>query len=302
MVHSPFLTMRFGRFLAFLVAPAAIALGASCAPLGIYADAQGTSGPWGAGGSPYNTATSTTLGSGGSSGLMLDGGADAALGAVASYLYLCGGSHAACTPGPVVDQCAQGGNPGMGGAPPDASGLSCQLVPIEGDGGVAAQCGTSGTGVEGAPCSSAADCGPELGCVAGLTPTCRSYCCPSLEACAPGDYCVKAAMADAPQNQIPVCIAAQSCPLLGTTCTAGLTCAIVRLDGTTSCVTAGVGTDGQACPCAPGYTCSLTDNTCLKLCHTADDAAMTIAECGVHQLCQGGSKQFPGNIGYCVHE
>jgi hypothetical protein len=152
----------------------------------------------------------------------------------------------------------------------------------------------AGGGLDGDPCMKATDCASELGCIAGLTPICRAYCCASLESCPANTYCVKAAMNEAQQDEIPVCIPVTKCVLLDNTgCTDGEVCAIVRTDGTTSCVTPGTGTLGQPCPCANGYTCS--GGTCFKLCHVNNN------ECGPNGYCQGGTKPYPKDIGYCVY-
>jgi hypothetical protein len=88
------------------------------------------------------------------------------------------------------------------------------------------------------------------------------------------------------------------CQLLNdTTCADGGTCVVVRQDGTTTCVTPGTGTDGQMCPCAAGYTCSLFDNTCQRLCYTNDGGV-----CGPNHLCQGGNQGWPSDIGTCAPE
>ncbi len=291
--------MRLRRFLALLAVPPLIATGASCAALSI-GDLQGGSATSGAGGAPFNETNSdgTSSGAGGAIALNPDAGAGGTDSAEPpSFQYLCGGSHAACEPGTKTDTCAEGGNPGMGGSPAgDAGAVSCQIVAVaDGGPGVTAQCGVSGAATDGDPCMSAADCAPELGCIAGLTPICRAYCCDSVESCPVETYCVTAPMNEAPFSIIPICIPAQSCVLLNdATCPAGLTCAIVRASGTTSCVTPGTSTTGQACPCAAGYTCSAADNTCLQLCHTGSD------ECGSNGFCQGGTKPYPDGIGYCV--
>jgi hypothetical protein len=154
-----------------------------------------------------------------------------------------------------------------------------------------------GSAADGDPCSQASDCAAELGCIdTPVTPICRPYCCASFESCPPDTYCVKAAMAEAHQNQIPVCIPAMKCQLLNDTqtCPTGLTCAIVRESGTTSCVMPGAGQAGDPCPCAAGLTCSWTDGTCLQLCHTGSN------ECGANGFCQGGLQPYPQGIGYCV--
>jgi hypothetical protein len=285
--------MRFVRLFALVMAPTALALSASCAPIGIFAS-DGFSGTGGGfGGSTYTSHTDTTTATGGSSGL--DGGS---ITSAPSYLALCGGG-VTCTPG-AKDSCTQGGNPGMGGAPPDASKLSCRVIQADG-GGIAAQCGTTGESDEGSSCSSSSDCGPEMGCVVEDTSSvCRSYCCASLESCPSGTYCKPEAMAGAgaPGNAVPVCVSVTSCQLLNPmACADGGTCAVVRQDGTASCVTPGSGTDGDPCPCAAGYTCSTFDNTCQKLCSTLDAGT-----CGPNQVCFSGTTGFPPNVGTCVQE
>jgi hypothetical protein len=297
--------MRFRLFLALLALPLALASAASCAALvpNTLTDGSDSSG---AGGAPLedtgSEATSAASGSGSGSGggYFTSGGAGGAVSSpTAPYEYLCGGSHAMCEPGAKTDTCAQGGCPGMGGcAAADSGAVSCQVVAAQGSAGVTAQCGVSGSAGDGDPCMSAADCGPELGCIAGLTPICRPYCCDSLESCPTETYCVTAAMNETPYSPIPVCEPVTTCVLLDdTTCPKGETCAIVRTSGTTSCVVPGAGTNGQACPCAAGFTCSWADNTCLQLCHTG---SVGNTECGANEFCQGGTKPYPDGIGYCV--
>jgi hypothetical protein len=299
-VHSLAFPMRLRHFVALVAVPSAVVLAASCAPFAASFDlGSGATGSSGAGGAPYDVGdsagTTTGIGAGGSEGFTSGGAGGSPSPMTPSYQYLCGGSHATCQPGAKTDICAQGGNPGMGGSPPDASAVSCQLVAADGGTGITAQCGTSGSSTDGDPCMSAADCGPELGCISGLTPICRTYCCDSLESCPSETYCVTSPMNEPPYAAIPVCIPAMTCVLLDdATCPAGLTCAIVRASGTTSCIVPGTGTTGQACPCAAGFTCSAADDTCLQLCHTGTD------ECGSNGFCQGGTKPYPDGIGYCV--
>jgi hypothetical protein len=95
---------------------------------------------------------------------------------------------------------------------------------------------------------------------------------------------------------IPVCIHATNCELLTDECGEDLTCAIVRANGTTSCVEPGVGAAGDPCPCASGFVCSLLTNECKKLCHLNEDAT----DCGPGAKCQGGSGGFPLGFGICV--
>ena len=193
-----------------------------------------------------------------------------------------------------TDNCAQGGNPGLGGGAVDGSVVSCKLVDV--DGGTAAQCGASGTSGENAPCKEASDCAAELGCVHGLTPVCLSYCCGDPDWCPSDTYCAPAVMEDDQSISIPVCTPADNCALfIDIPCTAGQTCQIVRDDGTTSCMAPGPGTDGQACPCAKGFTCSWSTGTCLTLCHT-----MGGTECGTKGYCEGGIEPYPDGVGVCI--
>ena len=131
---------------------------------------------------------------------------------------------------------------------------------------------------------------------------CRAYCCADLEACPAGQYCSPSAMFGASDQPIPVCIAATMCQLLDDAkdCPKGMTCSIVRQDGTTSCVVPGTAVAGDACtgsagPCAAGYVCSPATGTCLELCHTQGGT-----ECDPGGTCQGGTAPFPDGIGFCV--
>jgi hypothetical protein len=286
----------------------AVGLGAGCA---IIAPAVDTLRPnQGAGGATTNFDASLTTGagpagpdsgpSGNGGGIDIgpnDAGTDATLATpLTSYEYLCGGSSATCLPGTATDLCAPGGNPGIGGSPPNASTYSCQLVAADG-GGVSAQCRNAGASGDGDPCTEASDCSAELGCIStGVTPICRPYCCDGLETCPMDTYCVAQPMANATQNQIPVCVPAQSCILLESGCGPGGACQIVRESGTTSCVTPGAGTAGSACPCAAGFTCSWAEGTCVKLCTPSTQGT----DCLANQYCQTGVQPYPLGYGYCV--
>ncbi|APR83301.1 Hypothetical protein A7982_08650 [Minicystis rosea] len=212
---------------------------------------------------------------------------------VASYAYLCGGSQATCSPDPGSSDCAPGGNPNMGGAGPDAgSKLTCHLV-VDAE-HVVAQCGLSGDSGAGDPCNKATDCQAGHGCSATpVTGICRQYCCGEPELCPQDSYCTPTTIADG-DAQVPLCMPVTPCELLSDAvwCKNGQACAIVRNDGTTSCIDPGYGQDGDGCPCAAGYTCS-SSGTCLKLCHVDGD------DCGAG-TCQGGTLPYPTGIGYCV--
>ncbi len=207
-----------------------------------------------------------------------------------SFMDSCGGG---CMSSDTSLACPSPMNPNN---PPSTS---CQVVPT--DLGPIAECLTPGLLQEGEPCEKASNCSASLGCVrmgSGVG-VCRAYCCGDLEACAAGTYCTLGAMAEdvisKPPMQIPVCAPATPCTLLDdNTCMNGLTCTLVRKDGTTSCVEPGLGKDGDACPCSAGQVCMLSSRTCRPLCHLGGN------DCQKGGVCQGGSDGFPNGIGICV--
>jgi hypothetical protein len=227
-------------------------------------------------------------GGGGSSGVLLPPATDQ--GGVISYMGLCGGG---CMSGDKSIACA------LPMSPDNPPSTSCQIVPT--DQGPVAECLTPGLFQEGEPCEKAANCAETLGCVrlGSDVGVCRTYCCGAIEACAPGTYCTLGAMAEDVVNQvptpIPVCVPATPCTLLDdTTCMNGLTCTLVRKDGTTSCVEPGLGNQGDPCPCSAGQVCLLSSGTCRTLCHLGGN------DCATEMFCQGGSEGFPDGIGVCV--
>jgi hypothetical protein len=93
----------------------------------------------------------------------------------------------------------------------------------------------------------------------------------------------------------------QECTLLEILqCPAAETCAVVRDDGTTSCVAIGSALAGQSCEtdhCAGGLVCLGTPGTrsCYVLCHTG-----STKECAGPEKCQGGLPLFPDpGVGIC---
>ncbi|UQA61010.1 hypothetical protein [Polyangium aurulentum] len=177
--------------------------------------------------------------------------------------------------------------------------VSCQIVP-ESDGPTAV-CMMAGSKQAEEVCVSASSCAPGLGCVAigaGVS-VCRPYCCNDPEACPSGTYCAPMPMAEdsaSPEPmQIPVCIPPSNCTLLDdAACPDGLSCAIVRTNGTTSCVTPGEGELDEPCPCAAGYVCAKELNKCLQLCHAGSNS-----DCPAGMICQSGSGGVPPNFGIC---
>ena len=289
--------MRFTA-LALITLPVALAVigGASgCAPINFAAfdaisvGAGGSSSTGGFGGNYHDfdagKTSSADTGSGGGQSVLKPN----------SYSYLCGGSKAVCSTDPGSADCAPGGNANMGGGWPDGSTRTCQLVANGTQ--IQAVCAMAGPAAAGDVCTSATSCQAGLGCVAtDVTDlaVCWDFCCGDPEACPPATYCKPTPLIGT-QLPIPVCAPVTQCQLLndGAWCKPGQTCAIVRNDGTTSCIDAGPSLTDGACPCAAGYTCSNATGTCLKLCHIGSN------ECG-NGTCQGGTKPYPVDIGFCV--
>ncbi|WP_437875827.1 hypothetical protein [Sorangium sp. So ce513] len=213
------------------------------------------------------------------------------------FAHLCGEG---CTPGGDPSECSSPDASSGTGAPTQP--LHCQLALVDGD--VIPSCGPAGRFGAGGPCHRGTDCASGLGCAAvdAEGGVCRQYCCGNVESCAPGTYCDERPMAESVTEgsapvSIPVCVPAVNCELLNdSTCPAGQTCTIVREDGTTSCVAPGAGRADEACPCAPGFVCSMLTNQCKQLCRIDGSAR----DCGTGAKCQGGSRAYPPGFGVCV--
>lgn len=221
------------------------------------------------------------------------GGAEAAPG----FSDLCG-SGLPCQPGGL--QCPAR-NVG-----PEAPADGCYLAP-DGSGGVEASCAPAGTRLAEEPCATSTDCLPDHGCVATSTGgVCRPYCCGDVEACPENTFCaLRPVFEDAqgnPPSRVPVCSPIAPCePLAAKTgCPEGQACTVLRADGTAGCTEAGAGTRGEPCPCAEGFVCSKSANTCKQLCHL--DAKEDLAECPEGSFCLGGGEGYPEGIGVCSSE
>jgi hypothetical protein len=225
---------------------------------------------------------------------------------------LCG--TGGCNPDEAVTACSGAGNAPSSGGAAGAAGqgaggitgagpaLGCHVVK-QVTGSTAATpvavCSTAGGAKEQEPCQSQTDCGPALACVGALGDSagkCRPYCCYGQESCGPGTYCtlVRAfeVTASVDALRVPACMVAGNCRLLDSTaCDPGLACTFV--DGATTCLPAGSGTDGAACPCAAGYVCLQSTGTCRRVCHERADA-----ECG-SGTCVSGGGTFPEGFGVC---
>lgn len=231
-----------------------------------------------------------------------------------SYAGLCGldgpSMEADCVPGGAPEDCAPGGNPGVGGA--GGAGeqtLFCQVAYEAGE--PVPVCAPVGSAKAFEACSAALGCGAGLACVTtddGSTlGRCLPYCCGDVEDCPldsgeagspPDTYCVPHPLLDDPVHSVPVCQPVVDCELLlPGACPAGQKCAVVREDGTTSCVPIqGEGELCEACPCAEGYVCHQLTQTCQKICHTSTAYG---DECSGGS-CLGGSMSFPEGFGVCV--
>ena len=223
-----------------------------------------------------------------------------------------GGEGGAAGAAGVAGAAGASGAPAM--PPPQ---YSCQIrrvdnAPLEPQ----SACALAGAGEENAPCLTANDCRPGLGCVGDQnTGLCQKYCCQDADECAPGTFCAERPMRDATVNAvpkgaspagvsllIPVCVHAENCDLSAPypclkgsecACAAGTACLVVRSDGTTTCSVPGSGKIGEACPCAWGHVCSAASNQCLKLCNTRDSQSCDGAKCQA-------ASELPDGWGVCV--
>ncbi len=159
-------------------------------------------------------------------------------------------------------------------------------------------CALPGEVEVGLPCLDVGDCAPGLACV--HPGECRPYCCGDLEQCPKDTFCQLELLEDDGKGEttveIPVCAVANNCTLLDdATCPSGLTCSIVRVDGTTSCVKPGQGGLGDPCRCDAGFVCAWALNECYQLCKIGSSNT-----CPAGYACQGGSSMYPNGFGVCV--
>jgi len=225
---------------------------------------------------------------------------------------LCNVSHTSCNPDVLTtaQDCllAPDGGPYSSTGGYDNAPLACHVPPSSGaavDAG-SPVCTPAGTGADGARCSTSTDCAPRYECVgAGTEGTCRRYCCSGNVECGTSEFCDIQPMAVASTTDVPVCIPISpdgGCRLLDdASCPSHETCAVVREDGSTSCVAVGAAKVGDPCDeehCGPDLVCLGTpgNRRCYQLCHTADPAAA----CSATQTCKGGLPLFPdSSVGIC---
>lgn len=199
----------------------------------------------------------------------------------------------------------EGGSGGVGVQPPV---FACRVV-REGR-AVATECRASGRNAAAGPCFDSADCAAGLACVReNDLGRCRPFCCGGDSSCRSGSYCAEREILEEGRVStplvVPVCVPADACDLGeppcerdgDCECAPGTACQVVRPDGTTACLVPGVGSSGQACPCAYGHVCSRAANSCLALCRTGDSQAQD--DDGSCRRCQASS-ELPEGWGVCL--
>ena len=216
-------------------------------------------------------------------------------------LSVCG--PAAC------ESSTDGGADAFGGGYSQQVVYGCHLVPgplpASTTGGSAAvqavtpSCTPGGLGLDGALCHDPGDCAPGYECV-GTVGTCRHYCCGGNGACRVDQFCDIQRTTSGSTMNVPVCVPTRQCDLLQPgTCPSGETCAVVREDGSLSCVTVGNAMAGQSCQaehCASGLVClGAATRTCYALCQVGK-----ANQCPASQTCKGGLPLFVDpSIGVC---
>jgi hypothetical protein len=229
-------------------------------------------------------------------------------------VHACDAELSAVSDASSVDASARADHDGNDAGAPEmeAATFACGVRLSNGE--LQAACALAGARAVGAACMTAEDCSAGLACVGDASGgQCLAYCCSGNDACKAGTYCVErplTGLAGREPALVPVCAPADDCDLSqaypcpldvqangSCTCTDPSTaCSVVRSDGTTSCVTPGTGKLGDACPCAWGYICSRSTNSCLKMCSTLSSDG----------TCGGGKCQaanyLPRALGVCVGE
>ncbi len=251
-------------------------------------------------------ASPPATGSGGTSGAS-DGSATFVTG---SPLCRSSTTDAKCSPDDTAVYAAScapadaGASSGDAGAPiADAAAsplLACRVHLVNDD--RLAVCSAAGTGTDGAECIRSSDCHAGFECVKSPG-RCRRYCCNN--SCDDTQtFCdtqtTPSTNTDAPSLLVPVCAPVRACKLLGANCDADQTCAVVKQDGTTSCVQTGAAKAGDDCEraqCGADLTClgQVGSRKCYRLCLVADGRA-----CDKGQTCRGTAPLFKdATIGVC---
>jgi hypothetical protein len=204
-------------------------------------------------------------------------------------------------------------------ADPDAGAADAALVDaapplsachvVHSSGATSQACSASGPGGDGAQCQTGTDCQPSFECV-GSPGRCRHYCCNGDKSCnSPGpqafcdvqaiaswDFDASTDAAAGPTYLVPVCMPVSKCGLLQPKqCPDGQTCALVKDDGSTSCVAIGPAKAGESCDvnhCEEGLTClgsGPSGRICYQLCRVDPTQPNP---CPAMQTCTSSSQIF----------
>ena len=186
------------------------------------------------------------------------------------------------------------------------AGQACYfLAPAMGEPAVPT-CDMSGTGGDGATCTSYRDCQEGFFCdsTAGI---CRHYCCMDSDTgCPTGQTCAVSFVDDMGNpTGIGYCAFPDNCdPAAQTGCmVAGQGCYAQGMDGSTICIAPTMMlTEGQTCEslnaCSPGFTCvdTGTGAKCHKYCNATD-----MTGCAMEQTCSSLSLPAPvDHVGICT--
>jgi hypothetical protein len=196
------------------------------------------------------------------------------------------------------------------GAGYDNTQLACRVqtsTPNATSGEGTPTCGPAGSAGDGSWCKSSSECAPTYDCVGAGT--CQRYCCSGNAECVADQFCDIQPTIAASGVKIPVCMPvhpAGGCTLLDpTSCPATETCAVVRDDGSTSCVGIGSKKAGEECDtehCGGSLVCLGTpgQRRCYQLCHTTNATSMSDCSTGSQTTCKGGLPLFQDpSVGVC---
>ena len=205
-------------------------------------------------------------------------------------------------PAPAAD-CTTGVDAGAADAAGNTATYACHVSVANAQADPTQACSAAGPGHDGDACQRGGDCAAGFECVG--SGQCRHYCCAASSCGTQGksSFCDIQVMSSAPSpnTKVPVCMPVRSCKLLVPGyCEQGETCAVVKIDGTTSCVAVGPAKVGDACDkdhCAENLVClgNVGQRKCYELCHTA-----STTECAGTQKCKGSAPMFPDpSVGIC---
>jgi len=186
--------------------------------------------------------------------------------------------------------------------------LGCHVEPAAGKPGFAPACTPAGSAVGGMECYKPTDCAAGYECIASHT--CQHYCCSGDGSCSSAEFCDIQSTAGPQPVTVPVCMPirpSNGCQLLKDgSCPDYETCAVVRDDGSTSCVAVGSARAGNSCDsehCGRDLVClgAPGERNCYQLCHTSTSSADSgSTTCAMNQSCKGGLPLFVDpNVGVC---